>query len=138
MLAENYASFFENINKNTSIKDYERFFDENSYFKDPFHEVRGVEKIYGVFQKMYENLDEPKFKVLDIAQNKEVFYIEWEFNFYFKNDKEKQSFIGLSKVIHDEKKVMSHIDFWDAAENLYEKLPIISNIIRFVKKKIAT
>lgn len=133
-----YCEFFETINETTPLSDYEVFFDENSKFKDPFHEVVGAEKIYLVFQKMYKNLDKPHFKVIEISESESYCYIRWIFNFYFKNSSKLESFEGVSRVVFIGNKVESHIDYWDAAENLYEKLPLISSIIKFIKKKITS
>ena len=65
--AQNYASFFENIDKDTPVDDFKLFFDLEAKFKDPFHELCGIENIYNVFQKMYENLDDPRFKVDEVV-----------------------------------------------------------------------
>lgn len=138
MIIQEYANFFEQINENTSIKEYKIFFDENSNFKDPFHEVKGIDKIYPIFTKMYENLDTPKFKVNEIISKDNISYINWTFSFYFKNSKEKQSFEGVSKVAIKNEKVLSHIDYWDAAANLYEKLPLVKHLIKFLRKKVSS
>lgn len=134
---QNYASFFENIDKDTPIEDYQLFFDKNAMFKDPFHEVKGVERIYDIFQKMYLDLDNPIFKVEEIVENKNISYIKWQFNFYFKNEKEKNSFTGVSRVIfnHDGKAIV-HEDYWDAAENIYEKIAFVKHLIKIVKNRI--
>ncbi|WP_320034163.1 nuclear transport factor 2 family protein [Halarcobacter sp.] len=132
-----YADFFENIDKDTSIHEFAQVFDLNAKFKDPFHEVKGLDEIYKVFQKMYENLDNPRFTILDTMSEKNISYIKWEFSFYFKKQLVKQSFIGLSRVVfNSDNKAISHEDFWDVGENIYEKIPFISSIIKFVKNKI--
>lgn len=138
MTIQEYANFFEQINKDSSIEEYKLFFDENSKFKDPFHEVEGVDKIYPIFVQMYENLDTPKFKVNEIVNKNNISYINWTFSFYFKNSNEKQSFEGVSRVEIKDGKVLSHIDYWDAASNLYEKLPLVKHLIKFIRKKVSS
>lgn len=134
---QNYATFFENIEKDTPVEDYEIFFEKNATFKDPFHKVTGVKEIYNIFQKMYFNLDKPIFKIEEIISNKNISYIKWQFEYSFKNEKKENSFTGLSRVVFNlEGKVVLHEDFWDAGENVYEKIPILKIIIKFVKNKI--
>lgn len=134
---QNYASFFENIQEDTPIDDYKIFFDLNAGFKDPFHEVKGIERIFEVFQKMYKNLDKPAFKVNEIIQNKNISYLNWQFSFSFKNEKEVNSFVGVSRVVFNhEGKAIFHEDYWDAAENIYEKIPFFKYLIKIVKNKI--
>ncbi len=137
-----YASFFETININTKIEEYEKVFDKDAKFKDPFNEVVGLKKIYNIFQDMYEKLDNPKFKVKEIIEQKNIAYLKWEFIFSFKNSKKIESFEGVSRIEFKEneeggnKKVVSHIDYWDSSENLYEKIPILSFFIKLIKRKI--
>lgn len=136
---QNYASFFENIDSETQIEDYCQFFNENISFKDPFHHVSGIEEVFAIFQLMYENLENPRFKVLEIVSQRNISYMKWEFKFNFKDQKEEQMFFGISRVVFDlDGKALSHEDFWDAAENIYEKIPIISYLIKLVKNRITS
>ena len=49
----------------------------------------------------------------------------------------KRSFDGMSEIMfNDQGLIMSHIDYWDAAEHVYEHVPLLSSIIRFVKRKL--
>lgn len=137
MTAQNYANFFENIDEHTTIDEFRNYFDEKAYFKDPFHEVVGIDSIYEIFQKMYHNLYNPKFEIDEVIVNKTTAYIKWDFIFCFKNEKEIQRFSGVSRIVFNkEKKVISHEDFWDAAENIYEKIPLLKYFIKLVKNKI--
>ncbi len=137
MSTKKYALFFENIKKETPIEEYKEIFDLNARFKDPFNEVVGIEEIYEIFQDMYEKLDNPRFKVIEIIEQNSIAYLKWTFKYNFKNDSLENSFEGLSRVEFDKnKKAISHIDYWDAGENVYEKIPILSFFIKLIKRKI--
>ncbi|APW64580.1 hypothetical protein LPB137_01370 [Poseidonibacter parvus] len=137
MKTQDYALFFENITKETPIKEYENVFDINAKFKDPFNEVKGLDKIYDIFQDMYIKLDNPRFKVIEIVEQGDISYLRWIFEFNFKNDSLLNSFEGVSRVeFNENQKVISHVDYWDSSENLYEKIPILSFFIKLVKRKI--
>lgn len=137
MNIDKYTHFFENLSSETPLCEYENVFDKNATFKDPFHEVTGLDKIYNIFQNMYKKLFNPGFEILEVVQNDDVAYIKWNFSFRFKNSSNDESFEGISRVEFDKSgKAISHIDYWDAAENLYEKIPFISSIIKLIKKKI--
>ncbi|WP_072680919.1 nuclear transport factor 2 family protein [Arcobacter sp. LA11] len=137
MRAVNYASFFENISSDTHIEEYKKIFDKDVRFKDPFHEVQGVEKIYSIFEDMYLKLDDPRFKVREIVEQKDIVYIRWDFIFSFKNSDKEESFEGVSRIeFNQNDKVISHTDYWDSSSNLYEKIPIVSSFIKFIKSRI--
>ena len=137
MNALTYASFFENISIDTPISEYEKVLDKKAKFKDPFHEVQGLENIYNIFQDMYKKLSKPKFRVIEVVEQKSIAYIKWNFIFQFKNSSKIEFFEGVSRVeFNHQGKVISHIDYWDSAQNLYEKIPILSYFIRLIKKRV--
>lgn len=133
---EAYCKFFENLNKDSLYENYNYFFDEKSIFQDPFQKVVGVDKIYEVFQDMYETLYEPKFIILDMSSSNKQSYIYWKFTYKTKKDSKTQFFDGISIVkFNENSKVEFHIDYWDATSNIYENIPILGAILRFIKKR---
>ncbi|RXJ86087.1 nuclear transport factor 2 family protein [Arcobacter sp. CECT 8985] len=135
---KNYCCFFENNNKNTPYDNYRFFFDESSIFQDPFQKVIGVEKIYDVFQDMYKTLYSAKFNIKSFSTNDSQSFIEWEFVYKMKNNSKQSSFTGVSIVkFNNDAKIVSHIDYWDAASNIYEKIPLLGSILKIIRKKIS-
>jgi hypothetical protein len=41
-------------------------------------------------------------------------------------------------VFNEEGRVTMHRDYWDAAEELYEKLPVVGALMRWLKKRANT
>jgi hypothetical protein len=135
--AKNYVAFFENLNKQIPRGDYIKFFDENSYFEDPFQKVKGIDKIYNIFEDMYVKLYNPRFIVHECISNENVSYIKWSFFYQMDKTSSENSFVGLSRVeFSSDGKVLEHVDFWDAGANVYEKIPFLGAIIRFIKRKL--
>ncbi len=134
---QNYALFFENLTSKTSKENYLKIFSKNVYFEDPFQKVRGIENVCKIFDHMFENLDEPRFIVKEIISNNNIAYIQWSFMYKYKNGKQVNSFTGVSRVEFDEEqKVVSHIDYWDSSTNVFEKIPVLRSIIKYIKNKI--
>ena len=134
---EKYVTFFDRLDKNTPIEEYKNYFDENSYFEDPFQKVVGVDKIYHIFEDMYAKLHNPRFMIEEFVSNNNLSYIKWTFIYQMDENSQEQSFVGVSRVRFGENaKVLSHVDFWDAGANIYEKIPILGSVIRYIKRKI--
>lgn len=132
-----YAHFFESLTKESPLESYELFFNEKSTFEDPFQKVQGLDSIYRVFQHMYDTLYEPMFRVTEVVENNAVAYIKWDFNFKLSQNDEIQSFEGLSRAeFSEDGKIISHTDYWDAAYNVYEKIPLLGSVLRLIKRKI--
>lgn len=138
MTQEKIKYFFENLTQNTSIDDFKTVYHESVIFKDPFNEVTGIESVFDIFAHMYRNLDNPRFVIVEYIDKENIAYVKWEFHFSFKNESKQQMFEGVSRLeMNEEGRVIDHIDYWDAAENIYGKLPIIGWLIRMIKRMIA-
>jgi limonene-1,2-epoxide hydrolase len=107
-------------------------------FKDPFNDVQGVAEIQRIFRHMYVSLENPRFIVTGrIVQGAQCF-LTWEFRFGFRRFKqgEAQCILGGSHlVLNEEGRITLHRDYWDAAEELYEKLPVVGSVMRWLKRR---
>ena len=107
-------------------------------FKDPFNDVRGLPEIERIFTHMFKSLDAPHFIVTErIVQGQQCF-LAWDFRFRFKRfDTHSWQTIqgGTHVVFNDAGLVMLHRDYWDAAEELYEKLPVLGGLMRCLKRQ---
>ena len=135
--SQQYADFFEHLNAGYIKEQYAEFFDGASTFEDPFQKVKGLDAIYKVFEHMYKTLYNPKFFVEEIVAEGNVAYLRWRFIYQRSEGANEESFIGVSRVLFNaDGKVASHIDYWDAAHNVYEKIPLLGFILRFIKSKL--
>ena len=136
-IAEAYAKFYESLSADSPQEEYGVYFDSASEFTDPFQKVQGLSAIHNVFVAMYKNLRNPRFVVDEIVCSDEVAYLRWHFFYTLSSKAGEHSFMGVSRVTFTQSaKVKSHIDYWDAAENVYEKIPLLGALIRFVKRKV--
>ncbi|MGL4232479.1 MAG: nuclear transport factor 2 family protein [Casimicrobium sp.] len=132
------VTFYETLTEQT-LPQLRELYAANAYFKDPFNEVNNIAAVEKIFVHMFVSLHEPRFVVTTkIAQGSEAFLI-WDFKFRIKKYKpnETQTIRGASHLRFDEAgSVVFHRDYWDAAEELYEKLPLIGTVIRFAKRRV--
>ena len=113
-------------------------YDPQARFKDPFNEVIGPAPIIKIFQHMFEQLDAPRFVVTSsIAQGEQAFLVgEFQFRMKRWNDA-LQTIRGASHIRFDADGLVAlHRDYWDAAEELYEKLPLLGAFMRQLKKAV--
>ena len=138
MNKETLASFFETLHEEVSLEAFGTIYDDAVVFKDPFNDVKGISALYRVFQEMYQSLDNPRFIIHEYVEHQDIAYVKWDFIFNFKNDTTEHRFTGVSRLeMNAEGKIVSHVDFWDAAEHIYEKIPLLGSLLRFAKRKIA-
>ena len=112
---------------------------DNAYFRDPFNEVRGLDSLAKVFDHMYETLDEPRFRITETIREGDRAVLIWDFEFRVKKWQPgvTQTIHGLSVVrFAVDGRVTYHRDYWDAAGELYAKLPLVGPLMRFLARKM--
>ena len=131
--------FFEGLSRE-SIARIDSVYAEDAYFKDPFNEVRGLPAVRGIFEHMFEQVGSPHFAIRDFAVTGEQAFLTWDFTFRFKRSPDTEQVIhGASHLrFSPEGKVSFHRDYWDAAEELYEKLPVLGGLMRLIKRRAAS
>jgi steroid delta-isomerase len=136
-MVEHLVTYFEQLTP-ASVASMGNHYAPDARFKDPFNDVAGLPAIQKIFSHMFVSLESPRFVVQErIAQGHQCF-LTWEFRFRFRNFKQTQEQVILGSshlVFADDGKVIQHRDYWDAAEELYEKLPWIGGLMRWLKKR---
>ena len=112
-----------------------RYYGEHAYFRDPFNEVRGLPAVQRVFAHMFETLEAPRFVVRDAFAEGEQAFLTWDF--IFRRGGREQTIHGSSHLrFAPDGKVKYHRDYWDAAEELWETVPLLGGVLRFLKKRL--
>ncbi|TDR27840.1 nuclear transport factor 2 family protein [Hydromonas duriensis] len=112
------------------------FYAVNARFKDPFNDVIGVANIVSIFDHMFTTTNNPRFLIDQrIIQHQQAF-VTWTFEFELRG-RLYQIVGGSHFVFNDDGLVVLHRDYWDAAEELLQKLPVVGAPIRWLRKRFA-
>lgn len=133
---ERMVRFFETISPHTVREQLSTIYAADARFKDPFNEVQGLAAIAAIFGHMFEQVEQPRFVVTTRMLEGSRAFLAWEFRFRMKRfSKEEQCIRGATHVEFDARgAVVLHRDYWDAAEELYEKLPLLGALMRWLKR----
>jgi steroid Delta-isomerase len=115
------------------------YYREDCYFRDPFNEVRGVKALQHIFSDMFVRLHDPRFTVVETIINDQGAVLIWDFEFRIKSLKPAlpRRIHGLSHLrFAADGRVCYHRDYWDAAGELYEQLPLIGALMRWLKRRM--
>lgn len=126
------VTWFEQLSPE-SLEQIGDFYHATCYFKDPFNEFEDRNALKQVFVRMFAQLQQPRFVIVDTVRQDQVVFLVWQFHFLLR----QRAFVikGSSHLKFDEQGLVTfHRDYWDAAEELYEKLPLIGFVLRQLKK----
>ena len=135
------ADYFESMAPE-SVDRIGDYYAPDARFKDPFNDVRGVPAIRRVFHHMFRQVGQPRFIVTErIAGNGDgsaVLLWQFHFNARFGLRERAQTIHGASHLRFDGAGlVVLHRDYWDAAEELYAKLPLLGRLMRALASRLA-
>jgi hypothetical protein len=124
-----------------SLDRMDHVYDLEAEFIDPFNHVQGLPAIDTIFRHMFTAMQSPRFEVVSalMASNSNEAFLRW--NFYF-----SKRGLGDNFCIHGSSylrfnpagKIAYHQDYWDSGKELYEKLPLIGALIRWLSKQMRT
>ncbi|MCX7215451.1 MAG: nuclear transport factor 2 family protein [Burkholderiales bacterium] len=128
--------FFQSISAD-SARTVSLIYTDDVWFKDPFNEVQGLEQVSHIFTHMFEQVDAPRFVVTHSVLQDDQAFLTWDFLFRMRRfSDEEQCIRGATHVsFASDGRVAYHRDYWDAAEELYEKLPIVGSLMRWLKTR---
>ena len=131
------ADYFETLTPE-SVVHIQNLYAPTARFKDPFNDVKGIAEIERIFQHMYVSLQQPRFVIVEQIVDGSQAFLTWEFRFKFRrfDTHTEQVVLGTTHLVLDEQGLISlHRDYWDAAEELYEKLPVVGLVMRWLKRQ---
>jgi steroid delta-isomerase len=83
------VDFYESLSPD-SLARIAEVYAADARFKDPFNEVCGLSAIEKVFRHMYEQVQEPRFRVSSRMGEGDEAWLAWEFEFRFRGWKEAE------------------------------------------------
>jgi steroid delta-isomerase len=134
---QRYLDLFETLTPER-LDDLDAVTSDDIRFTDPFSDVVGRDAFKRVLRKMFDDVAQPQFTVLDVAASGQRRYVRWRFAGQGKSRQRSSLVIeGMSEIILDAAgRVACHRDYWDAASQVYERVPILGALLRFMKRRI--
>ena len=129
-------TWFETLSP-ASAGEVARYYTDEAFFKDPFNEHTGIAQVKHVYEHMFKQVGNPRFKVHQrfLAANGEAM-LTWDFLFEMRGAAQVVRGTTHLKFAADGR-ISHHRDYWDVAEELYEKIPLLGGLMRWIKRRAA-
>jgi hypothetical protein len=131
------VEFWESLSV-ASLQHIASVYTEDVAFRDPFNDIRGIAQLQHICEDMFVRLDDVRFAIRESIEQDDHAFLTWDFSFRIKTLKPQ-----LTRTIHggshlrfaEDGRVAYHRDYWDTAGELYEQLPLVGGLMRFLKKR---
>jgi hypothetical protein len=136
-IVERFKDYFRTLHE-SDLSQLRELYSDRIVFKDPIHEIRGLVELEDYFTSMCADLSDCRFEYLDELSKDSVAYVKWMM--HFKHPKLGNRLISVRGVSHLQisDKIDFHEDFYDMGAMLYEQLPLLGNVTRWLKLRLAS
>ncbi len=134
----NFCAFFNKLDNTCTEKLYE-VYTEEIVFNDPLRHIEGRNALERYFSNMYENIERCQFTYHTRQQQDNQAFVTWTMEFVHPRLANGQPICveGCSALTFaDDGRVARHRDYFDAGAMLYEHLPLMGRIIRWLKQRV--
>lgn len=135
---DDLCTYFERLSAN-NLGELDAYYAADAWFKDPFHEVTGVETIRAILRHTFDKLPDARFRVIQRFPGEDRHaVILWEMDFTMPVTRQPTTIRGATHLTFTaDGKVTLHRDYWDAAEELYARLPVLKWLMRALARQAA-
>jgi hypothetical protein len=133
-----YARFFETLTP-ASLARLPEHVTPDVHFRDPFNDVVGEPAVRRIFDKMFLDVRDPCFQILSSACEGDAGFLSWRFTGHVRAfGREPLQLLGVSEVrLAPDGRVRDHIDHWDAATQVYARVPVLGWVLRRLAARMA-
>ena len=132
-----FKEHFKNLKQADSTQLGELYADD-ILFKDPVHELRGLVTLEDYFDSLCADLIDCRFEYLDQLEGDNSCYVKLIMHFrHPKLGKELIEVRGVSHIRWSDK-IDFQEDFYDMGAMLYERLPVLGNVTRWLRLRLAS
>lgn len=109
---------------------------QEAMFVDPFNQLVGLASVRAVYQHMFDTLKQPRFVVTTTVESERHGFMTWDFLFECRG--QAQQISGCTQFeLNDQGLIVLHRDYWDAAQQVYEKIPLLGAVMRMIRRKLS-
>lgn len=114
---------------------------DDIHFSDPLHDVHGLTELRRYFEQLYANVSQLDFDFSGFDQVQDgQGYLRWTMRYRHPRLQGGAPITlqGCSLLLWNaEGKVVRHQDFFDAGALLYEHIPLLGCLIRWLRRRLA-
>jgi len=130
---------FNELNKDT-INELDSFYHEKAVFNDPLEKIVGRPALKEYYASLYQSVESISFDITDEVIQGNNHFITWTMKMRTPKVKNGKEVVlegaSLIKFETETNLVIYHRDYFDMGAFIYEHLPFVGGLIRFIKDQL--
>ncbi|KUI99899.1 nuclear transport factor 2 family protein [Vibrio sp. MEBiC08052] len=139
MDVQTVALFYAQLNKHNLDTLLNDIYHDAIVFEDAVHRIEGVAALSHYFTNLYQNVERCDFTVHEQHPIHNGGFLTWTMHLQHPKLRHGQlvNVRGATHIRFQDNKVIYHRDYFDLGEMLYEQLPLLGRVIRWIKQRLA-
>ena len=131
-------ALFEKYTETNLRENIQKVYAKNVYFRDAFKQLNTAAEIEEYMVAGLAPIEGAEFQFNNVMRKGIDFYFDWTMRLDLKTPKGSwEESIGISRMrFNSEGKVVFHQDYWDPTDIVYKRIPIVRQLIAYVKRKL--
>ena len=132
---DRYKAYLEELTVDR-LRDIQSYVSENVTFQDPLHDVTGCVEMRRIFERLFATVSDIDFHIDSHATNGRIVFFRWVLTGLL--SRKSWTVEGVTRLTFDDQgMVTSHLEYWDAASQLYDRFPVIGPVLRWLRRRVA-
>jgi hypothetical protein len=134
-----FEKFLGHLDEKTAREDTEKVYAPGAFLNDTIRTLHGAPAIRDYFIKTVQGLDSMTVTFDDVAVSGRNYYFRWTMDTRMKHLAKGKNIrtIGVTLVRFDPQgRVLLHQDFWDSAQGVWDHVPVLGTVIRWIQSRI--
>lgn len=139
-IVDNFITLYQRLNKQTlNIEILSNVYHNDIVFEDCLHHIEGILVLFNYFENLYENVSFIEFDFENQWIKQDSAMLTWTMSYQHPklNQGEVIKVKGATHLQFAEGKIIRHRDYFDAGALLYEHLPLLKRVIKYLKNRLA-
>ncbi|GAB3484103.1 nuclear transport factor 2 family protein [Marinomonas epiphytica] len=135
-LIESFKDFYKDV-KRPQLHKIAEVYSDDVIFKDPIHEVKGVDTLHAYLTEMSVNVVQGHFEYLDELIGEDTAYLKWNMHFSHKKLGPKVITLRGMTQVQFKERIYVHEDSYDLGALVYEHVPLVGQMVRVLKRRLS-
>ncbi len=133
---ERFRRFYDTFSP-AWIERLEELYAPSFVVADPFHTFTDLASVRAYFRRILDALVYSQFRVEDIATGADGSYVRWRWEWKRVTRDKVRVVPGVTHLrFADDHRITYHRDLFDAAEGVYEAIPVLGSALRAIKRRL--
>lgn len=136
LLLNNFKAFYQNSGE-LHLEQIDALYTQDIEFRDPLHTILGILALKSYMKNLYANSRDIRFEYTDELYGENWATISWLMHFRHPSlaGGKLISVRGITQIRFTDR-IFYHEDFYDLGAMIYQHVPILGRIIRFINQRI--